>query len=209
MRNKSLLDVLLPAVRQGVLAATLPDPGRSWYLSGLARHLGVRPSSLQRELAALSEAGILLREEQGNRTYYRANADCPIYPELRGLLLKTAGLCDVLREALSGLAEKIEVAFIYGSIARDEAHAASDIDLMVIGRVGLAELAPALRPAEGRLGRPINSGIFSPEEFAEKRAAGHHFLTAVLGEPKLFLRGDERDLAAIPGQQPRPAAPDQ
>jgi len=209
MRKQSLLNALMPATRQGILAAALLDPSRSWSLSELARHLGVRPSSLQRELASLTEAEILLRERRGNRITYRANPDCPLYPELRGLVIKTAGLGDVIRAALAEHADRIRVAFIYGSIARAEARAISDIDLMVIGRLGLAELAPTLRPAEKRLGRPINPTIYSPEEFAEKLASRHHFLSTVMSEPKLWLLGDDRDLAVASGQPPHPAASDE
>src|SRR2546422_8150887 len=120
MRRKSLIHVLMPQSRQAVLAATLLQPERSWYLADLARHLGVRPSSLQRELCALATVGILKRHRQGRMVYFRADSECPVYPELRGLLLKTSGLVDVLRSALAPVARNIRFAFVYGSIARAE-----------------------------------------------------------------------------------------
>ena len=210
MRKKDLLDVLFGSkVRQGVLAATLLDPERSWYLSDLARHLDVRPSTLQRELAGLTGAGVLSRREEGNRTYYRADTACPVFAELRGLLLKTAGLHDVVRASLADLADRIDVAFLYGSIARAEAHSASDVDVMILGRVGLSELVPALKQAEEQIGRPINPSVYAPEEFAKKLAAGHHFLTTVMNEPKIYLWGDERELATATGKQPSPKAHDE
>src|SRR5262249_30196848 len=135
MRNSSPLDALLPKTRQGILAATLVQPNKAWYVSELARRMGVPSSSLQRELQDLTRAGILTSHRQGRMVYYQANADSPLYPDLRGLLLKTAGLVDVLREALKPLETKIALAFVYGSIAKGEERTESDIDLMVIGSV--------------------------------------------------------------------------
>ena len=153
MHKKRALDSLFPRTRQAILTATLLQPDRWWYLSDLAKHLWVPPSSLQRELAALMGAEILRRRRDGNRVYFQANPDCPFLPELQGLLVKTAGMVDVLREALAPFQTRIDWAFIYGSVARAEELATSDVDLMIIGTVGLADLAPALRRAEKRLSR--------------------------------------------------------
>src|SRR5437764_12524683 len=120
MRKNKILDALWPRIRQALLAATVLHPQRWWSLSELARHLGVAPSSLQRELASLVEAGILERRSEGRRVCFRPHPECPVLPELQGLLLKTAGLVDHLREALAPWAEAIELAFVYGSIARAE-----------------------------------------------------------------------------------------
>src|SRR5215813_13177005 len=133
MRKYRALDALFPRIRQAILVATVLHPDRWWYLSDLAKHLGVRPSSLQRELATLVEAGILQRREDGNRVYFQANPDCPFLSELQGLLVKTAGIVDVLRETLAPFAKRIDWAFIYGSVARAEELASSDVDLMIIG----------------------------------------------------------------------------
>jgi predicted nucleotidyltransferase len=185
------------------------DPAREWYLSDLARHLGVRPSSLQRELASLVKAGVLRRRRDGNRAYYSAETESPIFGDLHGLLLRTAGLRDVLAESLEPLSRRIDVAFVYGSVARRDEHAASDVDLMVIGRVGLADLAPALKGAEGMLLRPVNPSVYTPAEVAEKLTAGHHFLTTVMRGEKLFVLGDEDDLAAVLEREARPGARDE
>src|SRR3954452_4511643 len=128
--QKTAIDSLMPRVRQTILAATLLDPQRRWYVSELARHLRARPSSLQRELVSLVSAGILKSHRAGRMVYVHANTESPIFQELRGLLMKTAGLVDVLREALEPSANHIRVAFVYGSIARHEEHAQSDVDLL-------------------------------------------------------------------------------
>src|SRR3954454_15091934 len=120
MRKTSPLDALFPKTRQGLLATLYMDAAREWYLSDLARRLGVTPSSLQRELANLVAAGILRRRDDGNRRYYSAQAESPIFTDLHGLLLKTAGLKDILATCLTPFRDRITVAFIYGSIARQE-----------------------------------------------------------------------------------------
>src|ERR1700691_3652652 len=117
MRNVRSLDALLPKTRQGILAALLVRPEKAWYVSELARHMGVPSSSLQRELQDLAEAGILKSHRQGRMAYYQADADSPLFPDLRGLLLKTAGLVDVLADALKPLEARLRLAFVYGSIA--------------------------------------------------------------------------------------------
>lgn len=196
MRKTKAIDAIFPKTRQAILATTLLHPDRWWYLSDLARHLGVRPSSLQRELAALADAGILCQRRDGNRMYFQPNPDCPFLAELQGLMLKTVGLVDVLHEVLEPFTNRIDWAFVYGSIARSEELASSDVDLMIIGRVGLADIAPGLRQAEMRLNRPVNPTVYSREEFATKLAARHTFLHAVLDGAKLCILGDPHELAA-------------
>ena len=120
MRKSSSINALFPQIRLGILAATCMHPGRWWYLSDLAKHLQVRPSSLQRELSSLVSAGVLLRRRDGNRVYFKPDPECPFLEELQGLMLKTMGLVDVLREELTPLSPRIMWAFVYGSIARGE-----------------------------------------------------------------------------------------
>src|SRR6266545_3822748 len=188
-KNRHPLDALIPRTRQLVLAATLMHPQRAWYLSALAKHVGLRPSSLQRELSALVGAGVLRRKRDGNRVYFQADHENPFFPELQGLLTKTAGLIDVLRDALKRFGPEIATAFVYGSIARSEERAHSDIDLMVVGSVELADLAPALRRAEARLGREVNATVYPPRELASKVQARHHFVRGVLSREKVFVYG--------------------
>src|SRR5580658_3102709 len=121
MRKLRTLDALLPKTRQGILAATLVQPEKAWYVSELARRMGVPSSSLQRELHDLTEVGILKSHRQGHMVYYQANADSPVFSDLRGLLFKTAGLVDVLAEALKPLASRLRTAFVYGSLATGSA----------------------------------------------------------------------------------------
>ena len=199
-RNVPSLDSLFPAVRQGVLAATLTQPQKWWYLSELAQFLHTRPSSLQRELSSLEGSGILKQRKDGRRTYFKAETRSPIFRELRSIFEKTVGLIPTLRVALRPFASKIACAFVYGSIARGEEHASSDVDLMVIGVVGLADLAPSLRKAEKRLGREVNLTNYSMDEFRKKIAAGDHFLTTVLKGNLQFVKGEQHDLDAVAGK---------
>ena len=206
-KSRRPLYALIPHTRQLVLAATLMHPHRWWYLSDLAKHVGVAPSSLQREVAGLVDAGVLKRKREGNRVYYQAERDNPFYPELRGLLLKTAGLMDVLRDALKRFVPGIVAAFVYGSVARSEEGARSDIDLMVVGDVGLADLAPALRQAEVRLGREVTVVLYPVQELVSKAKARQHFVRDVLSREKLFVYGSASELEAIVGERQRTAAP--
>ena len=129
--------------------------------------------------------------------YFQANTDAPVFPDLRGLLLKTAGLRDVLADALNPLDGKVRVAFVYGSMASGSEHSDSDIDLMLIGTLTPAELAVPLREARALLGREINPTVYSPAEFREKRKAGNPFLMRVLDRPRLFVVGNSHELDTI------------
>lgn len=197
MRKSPLLSPLFSHTMQAVLAATILRPHHEWYLSDLAGHLKVRPSSLQRALATLTEAGILCRRADGNRIYYGVNPDCPILPELAGILTKTIGIVEPLREALVPLKKQIVLAFIHGSIAESREQSESDIDLIVVGDVASADLAVALRRPQETLGRPINATRYSLLEFQSKIVGGHHFLSSVLQKPKMFVIGGEDDLERI------------
>ena len=200
MRYPDSLDALLPKTRQGILAAVLVRPDKTWYASELARRMGVTPSSLQRELRDFTRAGILKSHRQGHMTYFQANQESPIFEDLRGLLLKTAGLVDVLADALKPAAAKITWAFVYGSIASGHEQSDSDIDLMIIGKVSPADLPLPLRGARELLGREINPTVYAPAEFAKKLAVKDHFLAQVLGKPKLNVLGNEDELAKATGK---------
>jgi predicted nucleotidyltransferase len=197
MRNTKPLDALLPKTRQGILAALLVQPEKTWYVSELARRMGVPSSSLQRELLDLATAGILKTHRQGRMVYFQANADSPIFPDLRGLFLKTAGLVDVLADVLKPLAAKMRFAFVYGSVASGSEQSDSDIDLMVVGSVTPAEFALPLRRARELLGRDINLTVYTPAEFRKKRSGKDHFLTRVLDRAKLFVIGSSDELEKI------------
>ncbi len=206
MRKTPALGALFPTARGEVLAATLTQPDKWWYLSELAQFIGTTPSSLQRELKALVDGGILEQRREGTRIYFKAETRSPLFPELRSLLEKTAGLLPTLRQALNPFAGRIDCAFVYGSVARSREHALSDVDLLVIGAVGLAELAPALRKVEARVGREVNVTSYSAYEFGKRVAAKDHFISEVLRGPKEFLKGNERDLDEAIGRPRRPTS---
>lgn len=195
-----MLGSLFPRVRQDVLAATLTRPDKWWYLSELADRLGTRPSSLQRELSSLVASGILVQRREGTRVYFKAETRSPVFPELRQLFEKTAGLIPLLEQMLKPFGDKIHCAFVYGSVARSQEQALSDVDLMVIGKAGLVDLSPALRKVETHLGREINVTAYSPWEFREKVKSRDHFLTTVLRGRKQFVKGDRNDLDEIVSQ---------
>jgi predicted nucleotidyltransferase len=184
----------MPRTRQAILAATLMQADRAWYPAELARHLGVSRSSLQRELAALIKAGILKSRRRGRMVFIQADEDSPVFPELRGLLSKTAGLVDVLRRALSAFESRIEVSFVFGSVARGEETSLSDVDLLIVGNVGLRELASALQSCRRELGREVNPKVFGPDELAKRLASKDHFVLSVLSKPKLFVVGSQDGL---------------
>ncbi|QTD44031.1 nucleotidyltransferase domain-containing protein [Ottowia testudinis] len=189
-------DALFPATRQRVLAVLFGSPDRSFYaneLIGLARS---GTGAVQRELASLLGAGLVTVREQGNQKHYQANAASPVFVELRGLVLKTVGLADVLRGALAPLAEQIAAAFVYGSVARHADTAASDVDVLVVSdSLGYAELFGALEGAAQTLGRAINPTLYTRAELARRRAQDNAFVTRVLTQPRIWLLGDEGVLA--------------
>lgn len=194
MRSSPAIEALFPATRRAILATLLLHVGREWYFRDLAKHVGLRPSSLTRELKNLTDAGIVRRREDGNRVYYQADPACPFLPELRGLMLKTAGLVDVLRDALRVAEDEIVSAFVYGSVARGEELAESDIDLMVIGNTSRFDLTKPVQRAQQQLARTVNPTVYKPAEFARKAASDDHFVRAVLDREKLFVVGNEHDL---------------
>ena len=196
MRKDRALDALLPRVRQAVLATVLLRP-RRWFASELVRALGVSQAGLHRELQRLTQAGILVREDEGKHAYYRANEDCPFLGELRSLLVKTAGLVEVARGALEPASDRIRAAFVYGSMARGEELSTSDLDLFVVGDIGLKGIAGAVRKLTERLGRPVNPTVLSAEELRRKTSEGDHFVRSVLDSPKLFVIGSQRELDEV------------
>jgi predicted nucleotidyltransferase len=197
VRRSPLLDVLLSKTKQHILAATLLQPDRSLYLLELARHLRLRPSSLQRELKQLSQGGILKRHQNGNRVYFQADTTCPVFSELAQILFKTVGVVDALRNALEPISNQIDLAFVYGSLAASAERSASDIDLMVIGSASLSRIAPLLRDLERRVGRAINPSVYGREEFSRRVQRENHFLRSVLQEKPLFIIGGQDELAKL------------
>lgn len=206
MRTDTPIDALLTRTVQGILSATLLRPERRWFLSELARHLRRTPSSLQRSLQALVRAGILVRSASGNRAQYQADLRCPFATELRDLMTKTAGLVDVLRETLEPMRNRIEFAFVFGSIARGEERSGSDVDLAVVGEIGLFDLSKPLDRAEERIGRPIHAKVYTRREFQKKLISGNHFLATVIAGARVMVIGSEEELERTRKRGPRHSA---
>lgn len=198
----SLSHHLLGQTRAATLSALLLHPETSLHVRELARLTGASPGSLHRELRALAELGLLLRQEVGRQVHYRANADSPVFSELAGLLRKTSGLADVLRDALLPLGSKVKLAFVYGSVAAGAERAGSDVDLMVLGTAGFADLARALAGAQATLRREVNPTVMTPRDFARKLAASDGFARSVAKGARLWLIGSEDDFAKLAAHRP-------
>jgi predicted nucleotidyltransferase len=195
--SSQLSAALFGKTRRAILASLFSHPDQSYHLRQLVRSAGVGLGAAQREVKRLSDAGIIRRTVSGNQVLYQANPECPIYGELKGLMVKTTGVADVLRAALAPLAAQIRVAFIYGSVAELAQRNGSDVDVMVIGEPSFGEVVSAVGNAQETLAREVNPTVYSPNEFRSKLRAGHHFLTAVIESKKLFLIGDEHELARL------------
>lgn len=190
----NLIDMLFGAYRRQALGLLLLRPDDSLHVREIARLTGVPAGSLHRELRALTKAGLLLREPAGNQVRYRANRTSPIYPELAEIFRKTSGMADLIRGALAPLADRIDVAFVFGSMASGSATSASDVDLCVLGEVGLADVVAAVLPLRGRLGREVNPVVMAASEFKGLRKKNDRFVTRVMREPKLFVMGTADEL---------------
>jgi uncharacterized protein len=188
---------LFGQTRSALLSVFFGHTADSFYLRQLARLVGGGHGALQRELKMLVAIGLITRNRSGNQVLYRANPKSPIFGEMKRLVAKTLGVHDSLRSALAPLAAQVQVAFVYGSLARHAEHATSDIDLMIVGEASFSEVVSALSAAQRSLGREINPMVFSPAEFKAKLNAGNHFLRSVMREKKLLVVGTEHELAKL------------
>ena len=204
MRAKAhaLADVLFGKARGAILALLYGHPDQSFYYRQITRQLdGVSDGALQRELDTLSRLGLIDRSTVGRQVFYRVNRNHPVFPELRALVAKTVGAIQVLRSALTSLANGISLAFIYGSMARQEERAESDIDLLIVGKVTPEDVIARLADVESSLGRAVNPTVYSVAEFKTKLGSGNHFLNSVVRGKKVFLMGDEDELGKVGGIQ--------
>jgi uncharacterized protein len=195
-RSNSLADLLSSKVKAEVFRLLFGINSEPLHLRELARRSGLAVGTVQQELARLTRLGLLEKRVDGNRRCYSAREDHPLYPEIRGLVLKTSGLADLLRDALKK-ENAIRVAFVFGSFANAREQAHSDIDLLVIGTVTLRQLTKLLGGVAEKIGREINPKIFTLEEFRRRKRAGDHFLSNVLSEPRIYIIGDDRELGAV------------
>jgi len=193
----SVADALFSGLQQRLLAVLFGRPDRSFYGNELLRLTSTGRGALQRELEKLVSADLVTVTPIGNQKHYQANAAAPIFAELRGIVMKTLGLADVLRTALNAVADRIALAFVYGSVAKGTDTATSDIDLMVITEtLGYADLFEGLAEAEQVLGRKVNPTLYTPAALAEKVRTENSFVLRVLSQPKIFLIGTEHELPA-------------
>ena len=188
---------LFGRTRRAVLALMYGRPDESFYVRQIVRAVGSGRGAVQRELRRLTAAGILTRSTRGRQIHYQANRDCPVFAELQSLLMKTTGVADVLRAALSHLSDRVQVAFVYGSVADGRLKADSDVDVIVVGAVTFGQVVSALSPAHETLGREVNPSVYPLAEFRNRVVHGDHFVTTVLRGPRIFLVGGERELAGL------------
>lgn len=186
-------DALFTKTQQRVLGLLYGKPEQSYYLNEIVRLAAVGKGSVNRELEKLCAAGLLTVARIGNQNHYQANPRCPVFNELTAIVQKTFGVTDILKAALATLLPKVELAFVYGSVAKGSEHAGSDIDLMLVADdVAYSELMALLSPAEKQLARTINPTLYSVKEFAERQHNQPAFITRVMEQPKLWLVGESQ-----------------
>lgn len=191
----SLGEVLFTKTQRQVLSLLFGNPDKSFYANEIVRFAEVGIGGVQRELEKLSQVGLLTITRIGNQKHYQANKKSPIYEELRGIVQKTFGLSDVLRNALADFRDRVKSAFIYGSIAKGTDRSGSDIDVMIVSdQVAYPEMLEAFSSIEAKLGRSVNPTIYKTDEFQKKIASDNSFVTRVMKQPKIFLIGSENDI---------------
>ena len=200
--HQSLSAVLFPSYRRRVLGLLLLHPEESLHGREIARRTGLPAGTLTRELKRLASVGLLTQEKRGNQTLYQANRASPIFPELAGILRKTSGLSDVVADALDSLSDGVDVAFIFGSVARGAETAGSDVDMLIVGSVDFGAVVDALYPAQQQLAREINPKVFSVREWRNKLKERNPFVMDVLAKPKIFVAGGDNELAELSRRKP-------
>jgi predicted nucleotidyltransferase len=190
-----LAELLSSRARAEIFRLLLSGTGEELHVREIERRSGLNDSTLRQELRKLVRLDLVQSRRDSNRVYYRAKTESPLYPEIRNLVLKTSGLSDVLKSALTD--KRIRVAFVFGSIASGEEKAGSDVDLMVIGQLGLRDLSRLLSGIEEKIGREVNPHVLREEEFRKRIRAKEHFVSSVMETPKIFIIGSERELEAM------------
>jgi len=186
----SLGEALFTKTQQKVLGLLYTRPEQSFYTKQILRLTGMGVATIKRELDRMVATGILSMTKIGNQHHYQANADCPIYHELLGIVKKTFGIVDVLKDVLAPL-EHVDYAFVYGSIAKGSEHAGSDIDLMLVGsELSYSAVMGLLDTAEQQLGRTINPTLYSLKEFTDRCDNNQNFIKRVMEQSKLWVVGE-------------------
>lgn len=196
-----LSDLLFGQIRGRILALLYGWADKAFYVRQIARHVHASAGAVRRELENLTAVDLIGRTQIGNLVFYQVNQSHPVFAEMRALVNKTVGIFNVLRSALEPLAERVGIAFVYGSVARQNETAASDIDLMILGQVDLDDVLARLSAPENTLGRTINPTVYSNKEFRKKLEDGNHFLNTVINGQKVFLIGNEDELGKMAGVQ--------
>jgi predicted nucleotidyltransferase len=196
-----LSSALFGKTRRAVLALLYARPDQGFYLREITRLARAGQGAVQRELKRLTHAHILERTVRGGRAFYQPNPHCPIFPELQNLVLKTAGVVEVVRVALAPLGSRIRVAFVYGSMARGRPKSGSDVDLFVVGDVSFGETVDALASAQATIARDINPTVYDVDEFRRRVARKDHFVTTVRSGAKLVVIGTEHELEQLARQR--------
>ena len=190
-----LAELLSSRARAEIFRLLFSGTGEELHVREIERRSGLNDSTLRQELRKLVRLELVQSRRDSNRVYYRAKTESPLYPEIRNLVLKTSGLSDALKSAL--MDKRIRVAFVFGSIARGEEKAGSDVDLMVIGQLGLRDLSRLLSGIEEKIGREVNPHVLREEEFRKRIRAKEHFVSSVMETPKIFIIGSQRELEAM------------
>ena len=194
-RRGAIAEALFSKVQQRVLGILFGDPHRSFYVNEIISMADVGAGAVHRELKRLELAGLVTVKRVGNQKHFQANQESPVFEEIRGLVIKTSGLADVIGEALSHISTRVTAAFVFGSVARGEDSGSSDIDLMVLSEdLSYADLFGALEEASRRLGRTVNPTVYSFEEFSKRKNRGNEFIVRVLEQPKIWIIGGDGDL---------------
>ena len=188
----SLADALFPSTRQKVLAALFGRPGRSFYAAEVIALARAGSGSVQRELADMTQVGLLTCTKVGHQKHYQANSASPVFNELCSLVLKTVGLADALRQALAPLANQISMAFVFGSMAKAQDSAHSDVDVLLVSNTLIyGDVFVALEPASQALSRSINPALYTEADFKARKLSDNAFITRVMQQPKIWLIGQE------------------
>jgi len=190
-----LAELLSSRARAEIFRLLFSGAGEELHVREIERRSGLNDSTLRQELRRLVRLDLVQSRRDSNRVYYRAKTESPLYPEIRNLVLKTSGLSDVLKSALSD--KRIRVAFVFGSIARGEEKAGSDVDLMVIGQLGLRDLSGLLSGIEEKIGREINPHVLHEDEFRKRVRAKEHFVSSVMASSNIFIIGSQHELEAM------------
>ena len=198
MTTNMLKELFSSQARVEMLKLFLLNPDKMFYQRGIAAETGLLIRAVQREVGRMRRIGLIEESASGNRIYYRVNKNCPVYPDLKSIILKSSGIAELLKQYMvSANTDDIKISFLYGSYAKNTENINSDIDLFIIGNLNARKAASLLAPAKNGLKREINLALYPEQEFREKVSRKDHFITGILKEPKIFLVGNNNDFNRI------------